>query len=262
MSSQFDRIENRLQQFIESTLNRLPWRDSQPKLALPLVAALRYQFELDPQSVEPLPDRINVFLQPDNCAAWESHVDWQDWLARVIMELTAELNRSFAREPEVRFVPDTEMDRKDVRVVLTFQEVDVSSTAVLASESDPAELAPSSEVQSGPYLILEDNRIFPLKSPVTNIGRRETNDLVLADIRISREHAQIRISHGECMLFDLNSTGGTFVNGHRITTYRLQPGDVIVLAGTNLIYGEESPQKPRTTGTSPANLAPHDGTPL
>ncbi len=262
MSSQFDRIENRLQQFLESTLNRLPWRDSQPKLALPLVAALRYQFELDPQSVEPLPDRVNIFLQPDICAAWESHADWQNWLARVIMELTTELNRSFVREPEVRFVPDQEMDRKDVRVVLTFQEVDTSSTAVLANDSESGELAPSADVQTGPYLILEDNRIFPLKSPVTNIGRRESNDLVLADIRISREHAQIRFIHGECMLFDLNSTGGTFVNGHRITTYKLQPGDVIVLAGTNLIYGEESPQKPRTTGTSPANLTPHDGIPL
>lgn len=262
MSSQFDRIENRLQQFIESTLNRLPWRDAQPKLAIPLVTALRYQLELDPQSTEPLPDRINIFLHPDTCAAWESHADWQDWLARVIMELSTELTRKFAREPEVRFVPDQEMDQKNVRVVLTFQEVDTSSTAVLSSESESTEVTPSAESRTGPYLILEDNRIFPIKSPVTNIGRRESNDLVLPDIRISREHAQIRVIHGECMLFDLNSTGGTFVNGHRITTYRLQPGDVIVLAGTNLIYGEESPQKPRTTGTSPANLSPRDGTPL
>lgn len=258
MSSQFDRIENRLQEFIESTLNHLPWRDTQPKLAIPLVTALRYQLELDPQSVEPLPDRINIFLHPEICTAWENHPEWQEWLARVIMKLTVELNRKFAREPEVRFVPDQDMDRKNVRVVLTFQEVDVSSTAVLASDADSAELTPA-ELQTGPYLILEDNRIFPIISLVTNIGRRETNDLVLPDIRISREHAQIRLIHGECMLFDLNSTSGTFVNGHRISTYRLQPGDVIVMAGTNLIYGEESPKKTLTSGTSPANLSPRDG---
>lgn len=257
MSSQFDRIENRLQEFIESTLNRLPWRDTQPKLALPLVTALRYQLELDPQAAEPLPDRFNIFLHPDICTAWENHVDWQEWLARVIIELSGGLTRKFSREPEVRFVPDQAIDRKNLRVVLTFQEVDVSSTAVLPNEMDSAESTPV-EMQTGPYLILEDNRTYPLKSPVTNIGRRETNDLVLSDIRISREHAQIRIIHNECMLFDLNSTGGTFVNGHRITTHRLQPGDVIVLAGANLIYGEETPQKPQTSGTSPANLTPRD----
>lgn len=261
MSSRFDRIENRLQELIESTLNHLPWRDTQPKLAIPMMTALRYQLELDPDSDEPLPDRINVFMHPDNCTAWEDRVDWQEWLARVILELSSGLSRRFAREPEVRFVPDNELDRKNLRVVLTFQEVDISSTAVLSSESESGDPS-AAEVRSGPYLILEDNRVFPLKSTVTNIGRRETNDLVLADIRVSREHAQIRIIHGECMLFDLNSTGGTFVNGHRITTRKLEPGDVIVMAGTNLIFGEESPQKPLTSGTSPAALLPRDGMPL
>ncbi|MHB1118746.1 MAG: hypothetical protein ACYC11_01650, partial [Bellilinea sp.] len=108
MSSQFDRLENRLQALIENTLNRLPWRNAQPRLAIPLMSELRDQLGLDSQSDEPLPDRINIMMHPDNCDAWEDRVDWQEWLARVITELSSELTRSFAREPEVRFVPDRE----------------------------------------------------------------------------------------------------------------------------------------------------------
>lgn len=261
MSSQFDRLENRLQAIIENTLNRLPWRNAQPRLAIPLMSELRDQLELDSQSDEPLPDRINIIMHPDNCDAWEDRSDWQEWLARVIADLSGELTRSFAREPEVRFVPEREMDHKKVRVVLTFQEIDISSTAVLPTDSDPGDPSPAGS-QAGPFLILEGNRIFPLKPPVTNIGRRESNDLVLSDIRVSRDHAQIRIIHGECVLFDLNSTGGTFVNGQRITTYSLRPGDVIVMAGTSLIYGEDSQHNPRSTGTSPAHLTSQDGNTL
>jgi pSer/pThr/pTyr-binding forkhead associated (FHA) protein len=42
------------------------------------------------------------------------------------------------------------------------------------------------------------------------------------------------------MIFDLNSTGGTFVNGKRVTQSMLYPGDVISLAGVPLIYGQET----------------------
>lgn len=258
MSSPFDHIENRLQALIETTLNNLPWRNAQPRLAISIMTAVRDQLELDPHSDEPLPDSINIFMHPDNCEAWENQADWQEWLARVIMDLSSELSRSFSREPEVRFIPDPELDRKNVRAVLSFQDVNVSSTAVLPAESDPLDTA-RAKSQSGPFLILEGNQIFPLKSPVTNIGRREGNDLVLADIRVSREHAQIRIIKNECVLFDLNSTGGTYVNGQRITRRSLQAGDVIVLAGTHMIFGEDPPEKPQSTGTSPAKLSPQDG---
>lgn len=257
MSSQFDRIENHLQAFIETTLNRLPWRSGQPRLAAPITTELRNQLDLDPNTNEPLPDQINLFMHPENCTAWEEHSEWQEWLARVIIETAKASSRTFAHEPEVRFLPEVEIDKKNVRVVLSFQEINVSSTAVVTPEADPIEI-PAAPLPASPYLILDGSQIFHLKSTVTNIGRRELNDLVLSDPRISRDHAQIRITHNECILFDLNSTGGTFVNGNRITTHSLLPGDVITLAGVNMIFADESPREPRGGGTSPAQLSGHD----
>jgi len=253
MSSQFDRIESRLQALIENSLNRLPWRNPQPRLASSLAAAVRNQLELDGDNSEPLPDCFNLFMNPDDCKAWESHPEWQEWLGKTIQELALESGKTFTSEPQFRILPDESAGPANVRVVLTYQEVSSSSTAVITPESDPLDVQ-STLAPQGPYLTVND-QAYPIHQPVTNLGRREENDLVLNDPRVSREHAQIRIIHGECVLFDLNSTGGTYVNGRRITTHSLQPGDVITLAGVNLIFGLESPDKPRSSGTTPAQIS-------
>jgi pSer/pThr/pTyr-binding forkhead associated (FHA) protein len=60
------------------------------------------------------------------------------------------------------------------------------------------------------------------------------------------------------MIFDLNSTGGTFVNGIQITQQELTPGDLISLAGVPLIYGQEQPYLVEETQDL-GDLNPSDG---
>lgn len=48
------------------------------------------------------------------------------------------------------------------------------------------------------------------------IGRDTTNDIAIADSKVSRKHIQITSDNGHFMLSDLNSTNGTFVNGQKI----------------------------------------------
>lgn len=95
------------------------------------------------------------------------------------------------------------------------------------------------------FVILDGIRVIPLTQPVINIGRRVENTLVIDDPRVSRTHAQLRAINGRYIIFDLNSTGGTMINGERITQSILYPGDVISLAGAELIYGQKNPP-PRT----------------
>jgi len=83
-------------------------------------------------------------------------------------------------------------------------------------------------------------QIFPLTQPVINIGRRTDNHLVIEDARISRLHAQLRAVHGQYVIFDLDSTGGTWVNGERVKQSTLIPGDVVSLSGVPLVYGQET----------------------
>lgn len=51
------------------------------------------------------------------------------------------------------------------------------------------------------------------------IGKSSSNDYVIGDNTVSRQHAALTImDDGKMLIKDLNSTNGTFVNGKRITT--------------------------------------------
>lgn len=90
-----------------------------------------------------------------------------------------------------------------------------------------------------PYLIDPTRRVFSITRTIFNLGRRVDNDMIIEDARVSRQHAQIRSTPNGCILFDLGSTGGTYVNELRITQHQLHQGDVISLAGYLLIYGDD-----------------------
>ncbi len=51
---------------------------------------------------------------------------------------------------------------------------------------------------------------------------------------------------GRFVLFDLGSTGGTQVNGRKVKQHILRPGDVIIIAESRLVYGEDSGGPPDT----------------
>src|SRR5512133_408404 len=115
----------------------------------------------------------------------------------------------------------------------------------------------SSGTPENAFLIVEGVKVFPLNLPVINIGRRLENQLVIDDPRVSRNHAQLRAIKGRFVLFDLNSTGGTFVNGQRTSQTVLYPGDVISLAGVALIFGQDNPPpRPDLANTSPLDSDP------
>lgn len=102
------------------------------------------------------------------------------------------------------------------------------------------------------FVIVDGIKVIPLNQPLIRIGRRLENNLVLDDPRVSRTHAELRAINGRYVLFDLNSTGGTFVNGVKITQSVVYPGDVISLAGVNLVYGQKNPPpRPDLKDTSP-----------
>jgi pSer/pThr/pTyr-binding forkhead associated (FHA) protein len=70
-----------------------------------------------------------------------------------------------------------------------------------------------------------------LREGMNSIGRAQDNDLVISDARVSRYHAHISLDDGICMLTDLESGNGTFLNGERVDGRRLlRPGDVVRIA--------------------------------
>jgi pSer/pThr/pTyr-binding forkhead associated (FHA) protein len=95
--------------------------------------------------------------------------------------------------------------------------------------------------QNSAFLLI-NSEVFPLEREMINIGRKLDNHIVIHDPRISRNHAQLRLMEGQYMVLDLNSTGGTMVNGKSITKSVLYSGDSISLAGVELKFVQDAPR--------------------
>ena len=61
----------------------------------------------------------------------------------------------------------------------------------------------------------------------TTVGRDPGCELMLDNLGVSRRHAQLREVEGRYIVEDLNSTNGVFVDGRRVTTAQVDPGDEI-----------------------------------
>jgi len=77
---------------------------------------------------------------------------------------------------------------------------------------------------------------YRIKKTPTVIGRTN-GDVIIPDGRVSRKHAELEVlGPGQYSLKDLASTNGTQVNDRRISTTRLENGDVVSFGGTKLKF--------------------------
>jgi hypothetical protein len=97
------------------------------------------------------------------------------------------------------------------------------------------------------YLAVDEEVVYKIApNSVLNIGRLETNDIVLDDYKVSREHAVLKFAQSEIVLIDLVSTHGTYVNGTRIDRAVVQFGDTIRIVSHELVLRRDLPGEIRT----------------
>lgn len=81
-----------------------------------------------------------------------------------------------------------------------------------------------------------NRQIIPLEKAVTRLGRQLDNDIVFNEEFVSRFHAEIRLEEGKYVLYDNESTSGTFVNSQKIDSCVLNSGDLISLASIQIMF--------------------------
>lgn len=99
-------------------------------------------------------------------------------------------------------------------------------------------VAPATTADASPQnpIIDVDGERYILTGAVTVIGRGSVADIQLDDSGVSRKHLELRVTPSGVIATDLNSTNGSFVEGHRISAATLVDGNTITIGRTRIMF--------------------------
>lgn len=95
---------------------------------------------------------------------------------------------------------------------------------------------------------------FLLTRKLTHVGRSRRNHVCIKDPLISTKHLSVSVSDSTCVINDLDSSNGTFINGERLAGGRvLKNGDEVMLGKTILRFAARQSNAPVESGRTRRN---------
>jgi len=233
---QLSRLEARLQNLIEGNAFRM-FPNGKPKsdLANRLISAMEAGIQQGPDGMTLAPNLYVLQVSPERVEELSQETVLLDGLMQMVTEAGSEAGWQFPSPPVIRIRPAEGLTGEEIQIKAQNSLAHLPQTSDLPTEGS----FDTGDLPQNAFLIVDGTRIFNLDRVAINIGRRPDNHLLIDDPRVSRVHAQIRAVRGRYVIFDLDSTGGTFVNGERIRQCPLTPGDVITLSNLPMVYGQD-----------------------
>ncbi len=232
MKQALRRFESALRQLLEGAIGGLFGTRTQP---VDLARRLAEHME-DQRTVGAgrsyVPNNFRVYLAPETLskfAAFESGLE--DDLAAYLGGRAEESGLHFVGRVRVTLLADPQLRSDRMRVESDL----VDRRGVVLQEGGQQTQAmplPASEAPAGaPAMLLEAGRrrlsLAGLRR--LEIGRALDNGLILDSSSVSRHHARLTQRGEHWTVEDLGSTHGTFVNGQRVQSSVLRPGDRLQL---------------------------------
>ncbi|HEY7931913.1 MAG TPA: DUF3662 and FHA domain-containing protein [Acidimicrobiales bacterium] len=205
-------VENRLERLFERTFSRSFKSGLQPiEIGTRIVREIDLARRISTQGALS-PNLIRVWLGPEDAQRFEG-------FQKALVSELEETVRQHAISEGYAFVGPVSVE------IFIDDDVKVGQVEVKAEFE-------GGEAQ--PRLILSDGRTFAVGDEPLIIGRSPDVRVVINDSNVSRRHAEVwRTSEGVAIR-DLDSTNGTFVNGHRISAVSLSPRDDVTIATVHL----------------------------
>jgi pSer/pThr/pTyr-binding forkhead associated (FHA) protein len=257
MMLRLDQLEAKIQKLVEDQLaGILPGLKMEDRVIQRLATAVKENIVQQKDDRAIAPDVFTLIVATDTSPMWKEQSTIEA-LKNIITTAGKDVGLKFVTQPSIVITTDDKFSADEIKVVASHRLEPVADTQGMHMSTMNEETEEVDNIPENAFLIIEGVKVHPLNEAVVNIGRRLENQLVIDDPRVSRNHAQLRAIKGRFVLFDLNSTGGTFVNGQRTSQTVLYPGDVISLAGVALIFGQDNPPpRPDLATTSPLNPDP------
>jgi len=257
MILKLDQLEAKIQKLVEDQLaGILPGLKLEDRIIQRLATAVKENIVQQRDDRAIAPNEFTLIVATETSPMWKEQ-STIDALKNIITTASRDVGLKFVTQPTINVTTDDTFSADEIKVIASHKLEPVGDTQGMQSTTGSPESGEADNIPENAFLIVEGVKVHPLNESVVNIGRRLENQLVIDDPRVSRNHAQLRAIKGRFVLFDLNSTGGTFVNGQRTSQTVLYPGDVISLAGVALIFGQDNPPpRPDLANTSPLNPDP------
>lgn len=101
--------------------------------------------------------------------------------------------------------------------------------------------APTESAEVKPHFAVmapggEEKIAYVLTRNDVQVGRTLNNEFVVEHPSVSKRHARITAEASDFSLHDLNSINGTFINGRRIRSARLEDGCEVRFGSASFIY--------------------------
>lgn len=230
-------IEDKLRYLLEEKLDRLIFPGVSSSLSYTLIGLIESEIENQGGKCELcMPDLITLKVASERWEAWQESLPLLDEVSEALEESWKEQGYEVKRTPVIQLVQSPDLSSNQIKIETDYSVDERTSkhTALQKLAREPQE----DPLPKDACLIIADKEPFFLNKPVINIGRRSSNDLVLDDPMVSRDHIQLRAESGRFYLFDLGSKAGTTINNFPASNIALKPGDVIQIGQTRMIFNQ------------------------
>jgi FHA domain-containing protein len=116
-----------------------------------------------------------------------------------------------------------------------------AQTMIYRAPAPPTPEAPAPEPVREIVTLTVAGRTHEITKPSVVLGRSREADVRVADVNVSRRHAELRQEGTGYWIVDLGSTNGLEINGKRTDRSRVRDGDRITMGSTEIVFGRSLP---------------------
>ena len=250
-------IESKIEGLFEGVFGRAFRTHVQPiELARKLVKEMDDHKNVSVSKVY-VPNEYTVYLSPDDRKQFDGY---EDALVGELQEYLAEHARreqyALLDTPVVKVTTDDDLAVGEfgiaTRLVAGEGEPAIApppelpveqpaQTMIYRAPVPPTPEAPQPEPVQEVVTLTVAGRRHEITKPTVILGRSREADVRVADVNVSRRHAELRQEGAGYWIVDLGSTNGLEVNGKHTDRTRVRDGDRITMGSTEIVFGRSLP---------------------
>ncbi len=222
----FDKLEKSVGNVVANAFSRFGKSDLKPiEIASALKNALDEHAATMSRERTVSPNVFAIALGPqdyDKVAQWGEEALIEE-LVNSVIEYATDQDYAFLGPIKIRFQCNDAIKSGTVKVEASTKRGNVAPATSHAASAEH----PIIEVGAKRYI---------LTGAITVIGRGSECDVTVDDTGVSRRHLELRITPHGVIATDLNSTNGSFVEGHRIKNATLVDGNTLTIGRTHIMF--------------------------